>query len=224
MCEFLGYKVVKLTRIRIMNIKLDSLPVGHWRYLSQPEMERLNDMMKGSLKTDSSKKPGNNRPKPQYSAPPANEREAKDRARKEAFLDGIPKKATTPSENGKILTSRAAKAKRLKEEYLAAKKNDPDRKIKAIAKKKDEEEVVAWEPDSYRTSSRFKGSSHKADKRERPEKTTKPAQGKKSAPSKSPAAKGKPIPKAAPGKGKAPISAGRAKAKTAGKRPPGKGR
>ena len=34
MCEFLDYKVLKLKRIRIMNIHLD-LAVGKWRYLSK---------------------------------------------------------------------------------------------------------------------------------------------------------------------------------------------
>ena len=30
MCEFLGYRVKKLTRVRIMNIKID-IPIGKWR-------------------------------------------------------------------------------------------------------------------------------------------------------------------------------------------------
>src|SRR5690606_24336196 len=33
MCDVLGYKVVKLIRIRIMNVSLGKLPLGHWRYL-----------------------------------------------------------------------------------------------------------------------------------------------------------------------------------------------
>ena len=33
MCEELGYNVYRLQRIRIMNIQLDNLPVGQWRYL-----------------------------------------------------------------------------------------------------------------------------------------------------------------------------------------------
>jgi 23S rRNA pseudouridine2604 synthase len=35
MCEELGYNVYRLQRIRIMNIQLDNLPVGQWRYLSK---------------------------------------------------------------------------------------------------------------------------------------------------------------------------------------------
>lgn len=41
MCEALGYEVVRLQRIRIMNIQLGNLPVGQWRYLSKKEKEQL---------------------------------------------------------------------------------------------------------------------------------------------------------------------------------------
>jgi 23S rRNA pseudouridine2604 synthase len=42
MCEYLGYNVVSLQRIRIMNIKLDKLAVGKWRYLSDVETGQLH--------------------------------------------------------------------------------------------------------------------------------------------------------------------------------------
>ena len=41
MCEALGYNVYRLQRIRIMNIQLDNLPVGQWRYLSKKEKTQL---------------------------------------------------------------------------------------------------------------------------------------------------------------------------------------
>ncbi|SNS18780.1 ribosomal large subunit pseudouridine synthase F [Belliella buryatensis] len=50
MCEYLGYEVTKLKRIRIMNVKLD-LPVGKWRDLSKKEMEIINEMVANSSKT-----------------------------------------------------------------------------------------------------------------------------------------------------------------------------
>lgn len=50
MCEYLGFEVKKLKRIRIMNIKLD-LPVGKWRDLSDEEMQRLNFLLEESSKT-----------------------------------------------------------------------------------------------------------------------------------------------------------------------------
>ncbi|MDF2933491.1 MAG: rluF [Chryseobacterium sp.] len=50
MCEFLGYEVKKLKRIRIMNIKLD-LPLGKWRDLTDEELSELNILLDGSSKT-----------------------------------------------------------------------------------------------------------------------------------------------------------------------------
>jgi 23S rRNA pseudouridine2604 synthase len=51
MCEYLGYKVMSLTRVRIMNVQLGNLPVGKWRYLTVPEIEKLNEMVSESTKT-----------------------------------------------------------------------------------------------------------------------------------------------------------------------------
>ena len=48
MCEHFGYEVVKLERIRIMNIKLKGLPLGEWRDLTEQELSELNKMIKGS--------------------------------------------------------------------------------------------------------------------------------------------------------------------------------
>jgi 23S rRNA pseudouridine2604 synthase len=50
MCEYLGYEVKKLKRIRIMNIKLD-LPVGKWRDLTEEELSSLNNLLSDSVKT-----------------------------------------------------------------------------------------------------------------------------------------------------------------------------
>ncbi len=50
MCEALGYKVTKLKRIRIMNIKLGKLKVGEWRNLTNEELKKLNELIKNSNK------------------------------------------------------------------------------------------------------------------------------------------------------------------------------
>lgn len=50
MCEYLGYEVKKLKRIRIMNIKLD-VPVGKWRDLTSDELSELNELLSDSTKT-----------------------------------------------------------------------------------------------------------------------------------------------------------------------------
>ena len=50
MCEYLGYHVVRLKRIRIMNIHLD-LKVGEHRDLSKSELKELNRLIEPSSKT-----------------------------------------------------------------------------------------------------------------------------------------------------------------------------
>lgn len=50
MCEYLGYEVKKLKRIRIMNIHLD-VPVGKWRNLTAAEMKDLQNLLLDSSKT-----------------------------------------------------------------------------------------------------------------------------------------------------------------------------
>ena len=41
MCEAFGYRVLVLQRVRIMNIRLGHLKVGHWRNLTHPELTEL---------------------------------------------------------------------------------------------------------------------------------------------------------------------------------------
>jgi 23S rRNA pseudouridine2604 synthase len=48
MCEYLGYEVVALQRIRIMNLVLGDLPVGEWRDLTAEELKTLKDSVKDS--------------------------------------------------------------------------------------------------------------------------------------------------------------------------------
>jgi 23S rRNA pseudouridine2604 synthase len=50
MCDYLGYKVTKLKRIRIMNIILDQ-QIGKWRDLSKKEMDEVNRLVADSSKT-----------------------------------------------------------------------------------------------------------------------------------------------------------------------------
>lgn len=50
MCVHLGYEVVKLKRIRIMNISLD-MPVGKWRDLRPEELVEIKSLLISSTKT-----------------------------------------------------------------------------------------------------------------------------------------------------------------------------
>lgn len=52
MCEALDYNVIKLKRIRIMNITLEKLNVGEWRYLSSDEINTINKLVESSCKTE----------------------------------------------------------------------------------------------------------------------------------------------------------------------------
>ncbi|MDD7740550.1 MAG: pseudouridine synthase [Fusicatenibacter sp.] len=47
MCEALGYRVCRLRRVRIMNIKLGDLPVGSYRELSEQELAALKQAIRG---------------------------------------------------------------------------------------------------------------------------------------------------------------------------------
>lgn len=61
MCEHFGYDVVKLERVRIMNISLKGLPVGDWRDLTEDEMKVIYSLLKDSSGLDE-KKPKPKRP------------------------------------------------------------------------------------------------------------------------------------------------------------------
>ena len=51
MCEYLEYEVIKLKRVRIMNISLD-MPVGKWRDLTKEELKEINNLVSDSSKTN----------------------------------------------------------------------------------------------------------------------------------------------------------------------------
>ncbi|PIE50100.1 MAG: 23S rRNA pseudouridine(2604) synthase RluF [Flavobacteriales bacterium] len=50
MCEYFDYKVVKLKRIRIMNVKLGRLKTGEWRELTEEEINNIQQKVKHSKK------------------------------------------------------------------------------------------------------------------------------------------------------------------------------
>jgi 23S rRNA pseudouridine2604 synthase len=50
MCEYFGYEVTKLKRIRIMNIELNDLKKGQWRNLRKDELIALNNQIQKSAK------------------------------------------------------------------------------------------------------------------------------------------------------------------------------
>ena len=52
MCEYFGYEVKKLERVRIMNVALGNLKIGAWRYLTKKELSEINRLTENSLKTE----------------------------------------------------------------------------------------------------------------------------------------------------------------------------
>jgi len=56
MCEYLGYEVTALKRIRIINISLD-MPVGRYRELTTAEIKELNQLIEPSSKTEEASLP-----------------------------------------------------------------------------------------------------------------------------------------------------------------------
>lgn len=65
MCEYMGYEVSSLKRVRIMHIMLGDLPVGKFRKLSPLELLKLNEAIDTSVSTSSGeKRPSKARKKP----------------------------------------------------------------------------------------------------------------------------------------------------------------
>ena len=64
MCEYFGYEVTKLERIRIMNVSLKGLAVGQWRDLTEKELAGLFDAIRDSSSEapPSSGKPAKKKP------------------------------------------------------------------------------------------------------------------------------------------------------------------
>ena len=52
MCDYLGYKVYRLKRLRIMNVHLDGIAPGKWRNLSEQEVFDIQKLVANSTKTE----------------------------------------------------------------------------------------------------------------------------------------------------------------------------
>ncbi len=48
MCEYLGYKVTRLVRVRVMNIELGNLRSGEYRQVTEAEIAKLYELIKNS--------------------------------------------------------------------------------------------------------------------------------------------------------------------------------
>ena len=75
MCEYLGYEVTALKRIRIINISLD-IPVGRFRDLTENEIKELNQLIEPSSKTEEASLPARGKVRPSGAVTERNERKA----------------------------------------------------------------------------------------------------------------------------------------------------
>lgn len=71
MCEYLGYDVTALKRIRIINISLD-VPIGRYRDLTPTEIKDLNKLIEPSSKTEEASLPKDNTPRVSQARKPLN--------------------------------------------------------------------------------------------------------------------------------------------------------
>ncbi|HEX8327896.1 MAG TPA: 23S rRNA pseudouridine(2604) synthase RluF [Hymenobacter sp.] len=97
MVEHFGYEVVKLERVRIMNVTLKGLPVGDWRELTEQELAGIMKMVEKSSGTeDASGGRRNSKPATKAAQEPTGTGEPK---AKRAHKSGPPSQKN-PSSNG----------------------------------------------------------------------------------------------------------------------------
>lgn len=104
MCEALGYEVLKLKRVRVMNITLDKLPLGQWRFLTGKEIEVLMDMIKDSDGTPKSKSSKSSKPAQKTSSSsykPSHKSSSKPRPGSRPYKTAEPKSPTNKRDGAK---------------------------------------------------------------------------------------------------------------------------
>ncbi len=55
MCDYFGYTVLRLVRVRIMNVTLGNLKLGEWRYLTPKEMAEIKRLTRNSSQEPASR-------------------------------------------------------------------------------------------------------------------------------------------------------------------------
>jgi 23S rRNA pseudouridine2604 synthase len=145
MCEYLDYKVVELTRVRIMNVSLGNLPVGKWRYFTAPEVDKLNELVADSDKNY-------NRETQRVKGvvkEPKEPKESKETKPDKPIVQYIPKrKPSEEARKGSMKEFRSART---------AKPGLPDASKKKMESEKQEAKRPAkksWSSDSSRSTSR----------------------------------------------------------------------
>lgn len=112
MCEYLGYEVTQLVRLRIMSVELGKLKPGQWRNLNQHEIDQLNVAI-ASSKSDSSEQarqsPRKKR-KPRHHGRPASSDSAQTRKSSTKPKSGKSVRGGEGKSDGRRAQSRSAKS------------------------------------------------------------------------------------------------------------------
>jgi len=87
MCEFLGYRVLRLIRTRIMHLQVGRLRPGQWRQLAASEVAGLDERLRHSSKTREASLPGRARRIPAEARDSQARNAASGRARSRAGQD-----------------------------------------------------------------------------------------------------------------------------------------
>jgi 23S rRNA pseudouridine2604 synthase len=112
MCEHFHYDVVKLERIRIMNISLKGLPLGDWRELTKSEVDIINELTDSSSGTTDREE--NIKPAKKSNRPANNQtaQKSSDRPKKNAAFKKPGKGRSGGARNGKSKNYSAGPARK----------------------------------------------------------------------------------------------------------------
>lgn len=121
MCEYLGYEVTQLVRLRIMSVELGKLKPGQWRNLNQHEIDQLNVAI-ASSKSDSSE---------QARQSPRKKRKPRHHGRSASSDSAQTRKSSTKPKSGKSVRGGEGKSDGRRAQSRSAKSSAPGKPGKA---------------------------------------------------------------------------------------------
>lgn len=121
MCEYLGYEVTQLVRLRIMSVELGKLKPGQWRNLNQHEIDQLNVAI-ASSKSDSSE---------QARQSPRKKRKPRHHGRSASSDSAQTRKSSTKPKSGKSVRGGEGKSDGRRAQSRSAKSSAPAKPGKA---------------------------------------------------------------------------------------------
>ena len=117
MCEYFGYEVLKLERVRIMNVRLKGLPLGDWRELTEDEMVEVNRLLDKSSSEKSvlpKDRPSSRNQAPTSKKPSSNKSAKTQSSRSSSGKPASKGKTHASARSGSKPSSRSSKGQRSK--------------------------------------------------------------------------------------------------------------